>query len=76
MANTATEGDQAHRASVNAARTEPSVIMVAAPFRSICLPRKVADRPPMNSETEKTPNTWESERPRSTAMPGARMLKL
>ncbi len=38
MAKIATEGDQAQRASVTAARAEPMVMIVAAPIRSICLP--------------------------------------
>ena len=38
MAKIATEGDQAQRASVNAASADPAVMIVAAPIRSICLP--------------------------------------
>jgi hypothetical protein len=60
---------------VNAARADPSVITVAAPILSMCLPINGADRPPINSETEKTAKTRSRLMPRSLAIPGARMLK-
>ncbi|MCY1249345.1 hypothetical protein D9M72_628680 [compost metagenome] len=74
-AKSATDGDHAQSARVNAARVEPAVITVAAPTLSICLPMNGAERPPMNRETEKTAKTRSRLMPRSLAIPGARMLK-
>ena len=75
-ANTATDGDHAQSTSVSADKADPTVMIRLAPKRSIHFPMKGAERPPTKSDAEKTPNTCSTVRPRSRAIPGARMLKL